>query len=153
LLVYMLCFVVLMKWLAYDLALVFLLLRFSLRVRFFLHLALILGCCGICQLLVTMVSWRAPMGSSKYSHLLRMRWDEGEKEDRSPARSCTVKLIVCAGQRGPRLGDGQRLESSQRQVLDCYVAFITCSEVSQPFAAVFRSSNRFHRLLGRLLSA
>ena len=33
------------------------------------------------------------------------------------ARSCTVKLIVCAGQCGPRLGDGQRLESSQRQVL------------------------------------
>jgi hypothetical protein len=37
-----------MKWVAYDLALVFLLLRFSLRVRFFLHLALILGCYGIC---------------------------------------------------------------------------------------------------------
>jgi hypothetical protein len=48
LLVHMLCFVVLMKWVTYDLALVFLLLRFSLRVRFFLHLALILGCCEIC---------------------------------------------------------------------------------------------------------
>jgi hypothetical protein len=34
------------------------------------------------------------------------------------ARSCTVKLIVCAGQCGPWLGDGQRLESSQRQVFE-----------------------------------
>lgn len=33
-----------MRALAYDLALVFLLLRFRRRVRFFLHFALILGC-------------------------------------------------------------------------------------------------------------
>jgi hypothetical protein len=33
-----------MHWVTYDLALVFLLLRLRRRVRFFLHLALILGC-------------------------------------------------------------------------------------------------------------
>jgi hypothetical protein len=44
LLVCVLCFIALCD-VTYDLALVFLLLRFSLRVRFFLHLALILGCC------------------------------------------------------------------------------------------------------------
>lgn len=33
-----------MQWVTYDLALVFLLLRLRRRVRFFLHLALILGC-------------------------------------------------------------------------------------------------------------
>ena len=96
---------------AYDLALVFLLLRFSLRVRFFLHLALILGCCGICQSLVTMVSWRAPMGSSKYSHLLRMRWDEGEKEGRSPGSKlygqvdCVCGAVRPAAWRWSALGE------------------------------------------------
>ena len=96
---------------AYDLALVFLLLRFSLRVRFFLHLALILGCCGICQSLVTMVSWRTPMGSSKYSHLLRMRWDEGEKEGRSPGSKlygqvdCVCGAVRPAAWRWSALGE------------------------------------------------
>jgi len=57
-----------------------------------------------------MASWRVPLGSSVNSHLLRMRWDEGEKESRSPGSKFKVNIIVCAGQHGPLLGDGQRLE-------------------------------------------
>jgi hypothetical protein len=65
-----------MHWITYDLALVFLLLRLRRRVRFFLHLALILGCWKGCQSLIVMTARQMPLGASIYSHLLRMRWDE-----------------------------------------------------------------------------